>query len=508
MFLRKMLAVSVCLALLIAATPNATAYKGHQLSRNDIVDFTLTDQAGENFTLSAMDSEVTVVSFIFTSCPDVCPVITQSLRLVQEGLAPEDADRVGFISISVDPDRDTPEALTQYTERHGVSWPHLTGDKDVLADIYRNFGILVEQEVIEAHIGVNSDPTVTYVDPATGNASELMFEPSGWELTQAMAYEANWSINASESQYGHYITAIEGYEAPSDYSWWWSLLMYNETSEQWEESSVGIDSINALDHDQLVWAASNANTSVLSEPHPDSPMMQVLFPDNSIANHTIEEMTGWHLSMGAFAGAGMNTSMPASQYGHYMESIDDVAAPSDYSWWWSLSTWNATSSAWESSQVGMDSLVEPTYIAWAPNSTNLSEIPPPGATLRAEAEPGVCNDHGWEMGSGASKHCMCDEGYEWAEGDRLSCVASADTVIDYSVGHSTITYILEGMSPKVAWTGDSWQVEDFLMDVEAAVDALNPPSESEGMPGLTFGVAMTALGLAAVAVSPRRELDE
>ena len=64
------------------------------------------------------------------------------------------------------------------------------------------------------------------------------------------------------------------------------------------------------------------------------------------------------------------------------------------------------------------------------------------------------------------------------------------------------------MSPKVAWTGDSWQVEDFLMDVEAAVDALNPPSESEGMPGLTFGVVMTALGLAAVAVGPRRELDE
>ena len=505
MFLRKMLAVSVCLALLIAATPNATAYKGHQLSRNDIVDFTLTDQAGENFTLSAMDSEVTVVSFIFTSCPDVCPVITQSLRLVQEGLAPEDADRVGFISISVDPDRDTPEALTQYTERHGVSWPHLTGDKDVLADIYRNFGILVEQEVIDAHIGVNSDPTVTYVDPATGNASELMFEPSGWELTQAMAYEANWSINASDSQYGHYITAIGGYEAPSDSSWWWSLLMYNETSEQWEESSVGIDSINALDHDQLVWAASNANTSVLSEPHPDSPMLQVLFPDNSTANHTIEQMTGWHLSMGAFAGAEMNTSMPASQYGHYMESIDDLAAPSDSSWWWSLSTWNATSSAWESSQVGMDSLVEPTYIALAPNSTNLSEIPPPGATLREEAEPGVCNDHGWEMGSGASKHCMCDEGYEWAEDDRLSCVSTDTTVIDYSVGHSTITYILEGMTPTVAWTGDSWRAEDFLVDVEGALGTSSDPSSPAGLPGMTTALTLSALGLAAVAVAPRRD---
>lgn len=508
MSVRKVLTISVCLALLIAATPNATAYKGHQLSRNDIVDFTLTDQAGENFTLSAMDSEVTVVSFIFTSCPDVCPVITQSLRLVQEGLSGEDAERVGFISISVDPDRDTPEALTEYMERHGVSWPHLTGDKDVLADIYRNFGILVQQEVIDVHIGVNNDPTVTYVDPTTGNATELMFEPSGWELTQAMAYEANWTIDASESQYGHNISAIEGYEAPSDNSWRWTLLTYNEASQQWEDSSVGIDSINALDHDQLVWAASNANTSALSEPHADSPMMQVLFPDNTTANHTIEQMTGWHLSMGAFAGAEMNTSMPVSQYGHSMESIDDVAGPSDSSWQWSLFTWNTTSSSWEPSQVGMDHLVEPTYIAWAPNSTNLSEIPAPSATLREEVEQGVCNDHGWEMGSGASKHCMCDEGYEWAEGDRLSCVASAGTVVDYSVGHSTITYVLEGMSPKVAWTGDSWHVDDFLKDVEFALNSLNPPSESEGMPGLTFGVAMTALGLAAAAVGQRRELDE
>jgi protein SCO1/2 len=198
MHLRKLLAVALCFALLVAATPNAAAYKGHQLSRNDIVDFTLIDQQGENFTFSTLDGDVTVVSFIFTSCPDVCPVITQSLRMVQEGLSASDAERVEFVSISVDPDRDTPEALTAYTELHGVDWPHLTGDKEVLADVYRNFGILVEQEVIDAHIGVNQEPTVTHVDPSTGNASELMFQPTGWDMTQAMAYGANWSINATD----------------------------------------------------------------------------------------------------------------------------------------------------------------------------------------------------------------------------------------------------------------------------------------------------------------------
>jgi hypothetical protein len=55
--------------------------------------------------------------------------------------------------------------------------------------------------------------------------------------------------------------------------------------------------------------------------------MQVLFPDNTTATHTIEDMTAWHLSMGAFTGAGLNTTISESQYGHYMESIDDVAAP-------------------------------------------------------------------------------------------------------------------------------------------------------------------------------------
>ena len=139
MDLRKLLVVALCLALLVAATPNAAAYKGHQLSRNDIVDFTLIDQQGENFTFSTLDGDVTVVSFIFTSCPDVCHVITQSLRMVQEGLSASDTERVEFVSISVDPDRDTPEALTAYMELHGVDWPHLTGDKEVLADVYRNF---------------------------------------------------------------------------------------------------------------------------------------------------------------------------------------------------------------------------------------------------------------------------------------------------------------------------------------------------------------------------------
>ena len=159
-----------------------------------------------------------------------------------------------------------------------------------------------------------------------------------------------------------------------------------------------------------------------------------------------------------------------------------------------------TSSMWESSQVGMDDLIQPMYIAWAPNSTNASDIPPPGATLREEVEAGVCNDHGWEMGSGEGKHCMCDEGYEWAEGDRLSCVASADTVIDYSVGHSTITYILdEDKKPRVSWLSDKWLPEDFVEDIVTLAEKEGLIEiESEGIPSVGLILSVVMISMAAI----------
>ncbi len=61
-----------CLLLMPAA-----AYKGSKLARSPVEDFVLTDQMGDEFSFYEDSNEVTVVAFIFTRCPDVCPVITQ-----------------------------------------------------------------------------------------------------------------------------------------------------------------------------------------------------------------------------------------------------------------------------------------------------------------------------------------------------------------------------------------------------------------------------------------------
>ena len=80
--------------------------------------------------------------------------------------------------------------------------------------------------------------------------------------------------------------------------------------------------------------------------------------------------------------------------------------------------------------------------------------------------------------------------------------------MDYSVGHSTITYIIKGMTPTVAWTGDSWRADDFRADVEAVLGEPSCPGESAGIPGMTTALALSALGLAAIAIAPGKQEDE
>ena len=253
--------------------------------------------------------------------------------------------------------------------------------------------------------------------------------------------------------------------------------------------------------------------SALSAPslNESEPSIQILYPNNTLDSHTLQsEFSAYHLTKGAFAGAGMNASFSTDPtYGHFLDALDDVNSPADWSWYWTLYSWNTSSDGWEYSMVGVDDFVDPGYIAWAPNTTNVSQIPMP-ESLQPKNDPDAdaCNGHGWEMGSGSGKHCMCDEGYEWAEGDRLSCVSTGEVEIEYSIGHSTITYIMDGMKPKIAWTGDSWKADDFRADVEEVLASQSSSSDSNSIPGMTFIVAVSGLTFAALIVHIRSDDEE
>ena len=94
-----------------------------------VPDFSLTNQQGEPLGLSDMAGKIWVADFIFTSCPTICPAMTQEMARLQSEFI---ADPVYFVSFSVDPERDTPRVLSRYAAAYGADdrrWHFLTGDK-------------------------------------------------------------------------------------------------------------------------------------------------------------------------------------------------------------------------------------------------------------------------------------------------------------------------------------------------------------------------------------------
>ena len=104
-----------------------------------LVDVTLTDQNGQPFDLRALRGQVWVASFFFTNCAGPCWRLNQELSTLQHDPA---AENIKFISITCDPDNDTPEALKRYAEHFKADpqrWTFLTGDFDVLKRIALSF---------------------------------------------------------------------------------------------------------------------------------------------------------------------------------------------------------------------------------------------------------------------------------------------------------------------------------------------------------------------------------
>jgi|TARA_B100001971_G_scaffold179878_1_gene175678 protein SCO1/2 len=128
-------------------------------------DFTLIDQDGEIFTLSSTERSVSLIFFGYAHCPDACPTALIKYRWVQEHLE-EDKDRVNFIFITVDPERDDPETLKSYVEYLKIDMKYLTGDEDDLQPVWNNFGIYFEKEdlpEVEGGPGFRSSQTENYL---------------------------------------------------------------------------------------------------------------------------------------------------------------------------------------------------------------------------------------------------------------------------------------------------------------------------------------------------------
>ena len=117
--------------------------------RVDVRDFSLLDQNGRSFQFHSLKGKVVLVAFAYTTCPDICPLITAAMRTVQRDLNWSDRGSVHFLTITTDPEVDSPKVLRSYAERYEAdltNWSFLTSEEGVLKAVWKSFGVRVQRK--------------------------------------------------------------------------------------------------------------------------------------------------------------------------------------------------------------------------------------------------------------------------------------------------------------------------------------------------------------------------
>ena len=114
--------------------------------------FSFINQDGDPFTEKDLYDKITVLDFIFTSCPGPCPIMTQNMTGLYQDF--DQVEEVQFVSITVDPDVDTQDVLKQYAKINGVKddrWQFITSSIEAIKDLKKNGFMLYAEELPRGH---------------------------------------------------------------------------------------------------------------------------------------------------------------------------------------------------------------------------------------------------------------------------------------------------------------------------------------------------------------------
>ena len=143
---------------------SSPAFLGTELNPEQAPEFTLIDHTGESVSLLDFRGEVVLLTFLYTNCPDVCPLVTANLQQAHMLLAPEEVDRVNFLTISVDPRGDNMEQVREYTRYMGMEgrWRYLIGAEEELSPIWSQYWLAPVVTEVDSDPGKNTDGDAVY----------------------------------------------------------------------------------------------------------------------------------------------------------------------------------------------------------------------------------------------------------------------------------------------------------------------------------------------------------
>ena len=156
-----------------------------------VPEVTLVRDDGKSVSLAGElnDGRPVVLNFIYTSCTTVCPVVSRTLSQLQRKLGTE-RDRVHIVSISIDPEEDTPSRLAAYAKQHdaGPEWQHYTGTLSAS---------ITAQRAFDAYRGDKMNHTpVTFLRPAPG---EHWIRIEGFATADDLLVDIHNMLAANES---------------------------------------------------------------------------------------------------------------------------------------------------------------------------------------------------------------------------------------------------------------------------------------------------------------------
>ncbi len=156
----RWLILFILIATSFAATSAGARPKADDSSGGD---FSLTDHNGGNFRLGDHRGKVILLFFGYTSCTEACPVILSRINAVFKQLGP-DRSKAMAVFVSVDPQRDTPQVLREYVKYFSANTVGLTGKKEEIDAVVKQYGARYEIEKSESALGYHvSHTTDIYV---------------------------------------------------------------------------------------------------------------------------------------------------------------------------------------------------------------------------------------------------------------------------------------------------------------------------------------------------------
>lgn len=146
----------------------------------------LRDYLGERVDLAAYRGKAVFVTFLYTHCPDVCPLMTAELHNTLEKLGPARSRHLQIIAVSVDPHRDTRQAVARFVDEHGMKgrMKYLIGDAKQLAPVWEAWNVGSEPDSVNpefvAHsaliYGIGASGRLTTIYPSNFKPAEIVHD--------------------------------------------------------------------------------------------------------------------------------------------------------------------------------------------------------------------------------------------------------------------------------------------------------------------------------------------